>query len=204
MFFKNALLATAVMCGAAAALGAVVPVGPGDFLPGSTLVDFETGSTATPDIPGIHFVSTGNPSSPPWFGGQCSFSSAFFGSQLYANTVSVSLSELAIEFSPPLHATGAWIGHIPNLINQHADPVLFRILDTVDGVISEWQLDLPDVGQPPIFVGARSDTPIARVEWRGGDTGIFALDNLMAGDATPEPASLLLICVAVAFTTRRR
>lgn len=204
MLLRILLFGSALACSAATSWGAVVQVGPSDFLPGSTLVDFETGSTATPDVPGIHFVSTGNPSSPPWFGGQCSFSSAFFGSQLYANTVSVSLSELAIEFSPPLHATGAWIGHIPNLINQHADPVLFRILDGADGVIWESQLDLPEVGQPPVFVGVRSDTPIARVEWRGGDTGIFAIDNFAAGDATPEPASLLLICAAAAFTTRRR
>ncbi|MGD8454602.1 MAG: hypothetical protein PVJ57_22545 [Phycisphaerae bacterium] len=182
----------------------VVQLGAGDFLPGSEFVDFETGSTAPPDIPGITFVHEGDPSSPPWFNGQCSFSSAFFGNQLYANTVSVSLSELAIEFSPPLHAVGAWIGHIPNLIDQHADPVLFRILDSSGTLIWDSELDLPDVGQPPIFCGIRSDTMIGRVEWRGNDTGVFAIDNLLAGDAVPEPSMLFLLFVPLAAVTRRR
>jgi hypothetical protein len=182
----------------------VVQVGAGDFLPSSEFVDFETGSTAPPELPGVTFVSEGDPSSPPWFNGQCCFTSAFFGDQLYANTISVSLSEIAIEFSPPLHAVGAWIGHIPNLIDQHADPVLIRVLDSGGTLIWDSELDLPDVGQPPIFFGVRSDTMIGRVEWRGNDTGIFAIDNLRAGDAVPEPSTLLLLLVPLAAVTRHR
>src|SRR6266705_2106738 len=88
---------------------------PADICPGAVVVDFETGTTSPPVVPGVTFVTSGTPLNPPWFdGGVVSTSvppfGGVFGKQVYANELSVIDSDLAVQFSPATQAVGAYIG----------------------------------------------------------------------------------------------
>src|SRR5688500_6578625 len=51
-----AAFAAAIVVAVAAHVASAAPILPGHFLPGASVITFETGSTAEPVIPGVHFI----------------------------------------------------------------------------------------------------------------------------------------------------
>jgi hypothetical protein len=184
-------------CVCTAAPAAVTTIAPGDFLPSPGVITFETGSTGLPSVPGVSLLNTGQ------FGASASFYNGFFGNQVMANLVGTTFTDLGAVFASPVQAVGAWMGKIPNFLNTHAPAVTVKIYDASTTLLYENSVVLPNVGTTPVFFGARSTTPIARIEWLGNDTGFFAVDNVTYGNAVPEPAALLLLAPLLALRRRR-
>jgi len=165
---------------------------PGDICPGAVLVDFETGTTAPPVVPGVTFVMSGSPLNPPWFGGGVVSTTlppfgGVFGEQVYSNLLSAITSELAVQFSPATEAVGAYIG----AFNPSPVPtqITFRAFDVGDNLIYSVISPLPQLGGTAKFVGVSYPPGIARIEWLGGNSGPFGVDNLVFGRSCAALAS---------------
>jgi len=194
-------LASLVFALAPAMLGnpaAAVPIGPGAFAPGATVVDFEgQSSTALPSVPNLEFVREGNPNQPGWLAGSAPFIDSLFGENLYGNLVSTSFSDLAVEFTTPVGAAGAWVGQIQNFLDTSAPSLTVAAFGLGGALLEEVVVDLPAPNTGPVFVGFAATDGIARLEWRGGNTGFFGVDDITFGDAAPsaaipEPSAALL------------
>ncbi len=180
-----------------------VPIGPGDFLPGATVIDFETGSTALPSVPGVTFPST-SPLMLPWFGGSALFGSpALFGAQSYTNLSSLTHSDLAIVLDSPAPAVGAWVGQNVGTATDVATMLTVAVFDASDVLLEQVTVALPPKTQPGFFVGFARSEGIARVEWQGGNTGFFSVDDITFG-VIPEPSTALLLAGGLALVALRR
>ncbi len=125
-----------LLCAHAPSVSAV-PIGPGDFLPGATVIDFETGTTALPSVPGVTFPRT-SPSMPPWFGGDALFGSpALFGAQSYTNLSSSTYSDLAIVLDTPAPAVGAWVGQNVGTVTDVATMLILAVFDASDVLLEQ-------------------------------------------------------------------
>jgi hypothetical protein len=174
-----------------------VPIQASEVCAGSTVVDFETGSTLLRTVAGMTYAFGGLNGQPDWFDGDAPpvnmspFGGAFFEQQIMANLVGLSFSHLAVAFSPPVEAFGAYTGAIA------AAPTLPHTLtigafDVHGTLISSEIVPLSQPGTPAAFHGLSYLPGIARVEWRGGNAGFFGVDNLTFGDS----------CVATALPVR--
>lgn len=134
-------------------------------------ITFETGSTALPNIPGIHLGPYG-------FGGDSTFSSACFGKQIYGNANGTGY--LDISFDQPMQAVGAWftIG-AGNGVTEVAYDQSNNIIDTAS-------VPMPSgiVGPPFIYL-SESATNIYKVEWRYFTASYFGVDNILYRPAPP-------------------
>jgi hypothetical protein len=153
-------------------------LGPEAFGTSAELIDFETGTTALPVIPGIEFLDHG-PRDGRWFGGTAGAVSNFFGIQAFVNTVSTTYGNLGLVFEQPVHRVGAYIGVVDGYTHEWPEQVVLAVYDAVGNVIYQSGVGVPNVGEPPLFVGVESNAGIARVEWLGYDSGFFAVDNIM-------------------------
>ncbi len=204
---RTAAKCMAVVClsGFTVASAATTPITPSDFLPGASVIGFETGSTGLPTVPGVTFLRESP--DPQWFSATGAFIDAFFEEQVMTNLVSSTFSDVAIEFATPVQAVGAWVGKVENFLSEYPDVLDVRVLDSLGNELAATTVDLPfpERGDNPLFVGYRSDAGIARIEWLGGDSGFFGADNVTYGDAVPEPTTgLLLVAGAAAWFCRRR
>jgi len=153
-------------------------IGPDDFGPFAELIDFETGSTGMPEIPGITFLS-GGPRDGIWFGGSASGLDDFFGNQALINTVSLTYGNLGIVFEQPVFRVGAYMGVIDGYTHEWPEQVMLAAYDVTGNLIYQSEVGVPTVGERPLFVGLESDVGIARVEWLGHDSGFYGVDNIM-------------------------
>ena len=203
--FQSALCLVLTVALSGEASATIISILPGDFAPGATVIDFETGTTALPSVPGVTFVDEGNPMSPPWFDGSGNFE-GFFGNQGWSNLISATYSDLALEFATPVQAVGAWVGRIPNFANEHPPQVDVELFDAQDVSLGSDSISLPMAFDTPVFFGFTADAPIARLEIRGNNMGFFSADNVTIGNlaAVPEPASLALCGIVSLALLRRR
>jgi hypothetical protein len=176
----------------------LIPIGPGDFLPGATIIDFETGSTGLPSVPGVTFVNEGSPGGPGWFAGSANFD-GFFGGQGWSNLVSLTYSDLALVFDTPVDAVGAYVGRIPNFLNEHPSTVVVELFDASSSSLGSATISIPPAFDSPVWFGYRADAPIARLEIRVNDSGFIGVDNVTFGSAVPEPGSIALVGSGLAF-----
>jgi hypothetical protein len=181
-----------VLLGAYAPAVPAVPIDPGDFLPGATVIDFETGTTfPLPEVTGVTFPNNG-PSS-TWFAGNALFGSpALFGAQSYTNLVSSTFSDLAIVLDSPAPALGAWVGQNVGTSTSVATMLTVVAFDASDVILEEVMVALPSKSEPGLFVGFAQPSGIARVEWWGDNTGFFSVDNITFG-AVSEPSIAILL-----------
>lgn len=179
-----------------------VPIAAGDFLPGATVVDFETGSSSLlPVVPGVSFPDT----TAPLFRGNSLFGSpALFGAQSYTNfSISETFSDLAIVLDTSAQAMGAWVGQNVGSSTSIATSITVSVFDESSNLLEQIAVVLPARGQPGLFVGFASSAGIARMEWRGSNTGFFSVDNITFGPI-PEPSSALMIGLGLAALGARR
>ncbi|MHC4396417.1 MAG: hypothetical protein ACYS1A_12255 [Planctomycetota bacterium] len=158
-------------------------LGPEAFSPSAELIDFETGTTAMPDIPGVQFLEHGSPDG-IWFGGSASFIDDFFGNQALVNTVSTTYGNIGIAFDQPVLRIGAYIGVVDGFTHEWPEQITLAAYNATGNLIYQSVVNVPTVGERPLFVGLESNAGIARVEWLGGDSGFFGIDNIMY--ETPE------------------
>jgi hypothetical protein len=182
---------------------------PGSFVNNPSIISFETGTTGLPTVPGVPFLNEGG-NWPGWFVGSAN-SSGFFGRQGWSNLVSLSYSDLGLRFAVPQQAVGAWLGIIPNFTNTTPDVVEVRFLDSLNNVLASLPTALPQSFGSPVFVGILANEGITRVEFLGGNTGFFGVDNVTFGTAqvsavVPEPGSAFLVTAAllIGAAVRRR
>ena len=199
--FQNAPVALGLVGSALSAPQAGVRLlGPSTFADAAT-IDFETGTTGLPDVVGVSFLDT-VVNDTQFFGGHAAFDSTFFGDQVFGNVSSVVFSDIGLAFDAPIAGLGFWVGQFDNFLNESAARVTFRALDAGGGLLYETPIDIPGVAQGPLFVGLSSDVPIARVEWIGGDSGFFAVDNVAC--IVPEPAIFGPMVMGVSALLGRR
>jgi hypothetical protein len=164
----------------------VVQIQPSDICSGATIVDFETGSTLLPTVPGMTYAFGGMTGEPDWFDGDAPgfhmspFGGPFFGQQVMANLVSLTFSDLAVAFSPPVEAFGAYAGAIPSAPTLPS-VLNVRAFDSHGTLVSSAIVAISQPGTPAAFYGLSYRPGIARVEWRGGNMGFFGIDNLTFG-----------------------
>lgn len=156
-----------------------------DFSSTDPVINFTTGTTALPTIPGVTFA-----------GGDDSFSDGGFGPQYFGNLVSGSYSYLDIYFSQPVQAVGA------DLVS--ATPSVTGVTEVVfdqNGV----QLDSESAPMSAGFLGVgESGADISRVEWRYSSPGFFGVRNVVYGSLVPEPSTSALVLLGVAIAGCRR
>jgi hypothetical protein len=181
-----------------------VSITPSDFAPGASVITFETGTTAPPTIPGVAFIEFGG------FGGSSSakFVGAEFGNQAYGDLVGSTFTDLAIQFTTPQPAIGGWVGKITNFLNNAADQMTLKVYGpTTTNLLETLPVTLPSQLDVPVFAGIARPEGIARIEWVGGNTGFFGIDNVKYGALVPEPTSCVTITMmgaALAVSRRRR
>jgi hypothetical protein len=164
----------------------IVPIQPSDICAGATVVDFETGTTLLPSVPGMTYAFGGINGQPDWFTGDAAgvnmspFGGLFFGRQVMANIVGFTFSDLAVAFSPPVQAFGAYAGAIPSAPTLPA-ALTIRAFDSHGTLVSSSIVPISQPGTPAAFYGLSYGPGIARVEWRGGNMGFFGVDNLTFG-----------------------
>ena len=195
----------AVTLASVAAIAEAAPIlSPAEFDASATVITFE-GSLSLPVVPGVTFVNTSPPDS-PWFMGSVGTTVSFFGTNGMANLVSTTYSDLAIVFASPVDAVGAWVGNVPDFRNSTVASVTVRALDSSSNVLETAVVPLSPANGTPTFFGFSSATGISRIEWLGGNSGFFAVDNVTFGDVAvaPEPASMLLFGTALLGAGVRR
>jgi hypothetical protein len=144
------------------------------------VINFATGTTALPNVPGVTFA-----------GGDDSFSNGGFGPQYFGNLVSVGgYSYLDIYFSQPQQAVGA------DLVS--ATPSVLGVTEVAfdqSGNVIESQSALMTAG----FLGVgESGNQISRVEWRYSSPGFFGVRNVIYGTLVPEPSAPALAFLGLA------
>jgi len=209
--FIAAGLAVTLAC-ALVSHAALTPVSGSDFLPGTPVVTFETGSHALPSVAGLSFLTAGSPSPfNPWYGSSANFN-GFFGTQGWSNTVSfpaegTTYGDLGCDFNPPVQAVGGYVGQIPNFTGQNAPKVLVELYNSSLSSLGTAAITLSIVPAfdltGPVFFGFRADEPIARFRMTGDNHGFFSVDNFMFG-SVPEPASATLVLVGLGALRRSR
>jgi len=175
-------------------------VGQSDFSASDPVLDFETGSTAPPFVPGLGipysletatFLYTPHP---------------LFGSQVLANESGGGLRDgyIEITFEEPRQAVGAYIWSFDGL--SDVGGVTMLAFDAGDHLLDSVFVPLQN-GEYQ-FVGLGFAAPqIARVEWRHQQPAFFAIDNMVYG-ALAEPSSgltaLALVALAGLLALRQR
>jgi hypothetical protein len=186
-----------MLAGAPASRASLTPILQSEFLPGSQVVTFETGSTGLPVVPGLTFLfmdpywSSGNPH-------------GFFGSEGWSNTVSSTYEDLGAQFSPTVQAVGGYVGRIPNFANQHPSQVVVELFNSSLVSLGTVSINLPPAFNSPVFFGFRADEPIARFRMTGNNSGFFSVDNFTFGSTVPEPAWSTLVLVGIGPLLIRR
>lgn len=170
----------------------LIPIDPGAFQPGATVIDFETGSTGLPSVPGVTFVDEGKPGGPGYFAGSGNFA-GFFGDQGWSNLVSTTFSDLALEFATPVEAVGAYVGRIDNYLDEHPSEVVVELFDAASVSLGSRTIVIPAAFDSPVWFGYRADAAIARLEIRVNNAGFIGVDNVTFGAAVPEPSSIALV-----------
>lgn len=176
---------------------AIFSVSPGDFLPGKTVIGFETGSTGLPSVPNVSFLSEGFQNPATWFDGTSNFSGFLGSAQGWSNVTSTNYSNLGIQFTTPVEAVGAYVGRIPNFRNAHPSQVSVWLYDSTQSLVLAQSISLPTAFNSPVWFGYRSTTLISRLEIRVNNAGFFGADFVTFGNVTgpqeiPEPATLVL------------
>ncbi|MCV2350676.1 PEP-CTERM sorting domain-containing protein [Paucibacter sp. Y2R2-4] len=193
------------MAASSLSMASTVVVDPTAFGPSASVVTFETGTTALPEVPGLNFVSS-IPASGTWFAAAGNFP-GFFGDQGASNLVSASYSDIAVNFANSQYVVGAWLGNIPNFTQTSVSSLTVEVFGAQAVSLGSFQVAIPaGIGQS-VFFGVASTEGIQRVEWRGGNVGFFGLDNLSyQAQPVPEPSSaaLLLSGAALLACLRRR
>jgi hypothetical protein len=203
------LISFAVLFETTASLGHTV-IGPDHFDSSATLIDFETGTTALPRVPGVVFVEEYYQGYGYVSGGAFRVGSRFFGNQYLTGFSSggcLCYTGMAIEFLNPVEAVGGWVQHVGH--DAAAPGVIVRAYDIHDQLIEQTTIDFPGNRFPsePTFVGFHSDDLIQRIEWTATTWGFVGVDNIIFGDlnTVPEPASLgALSFIGGLYTLRRR
>lgn len=180
---------------------------PNDFSPSDSVITFQNASTALPYIPGVQFPDNFNGTT--GFSGTAAVNSDLFGSQIYGNEVAgnfVNFSDLAIVFSSPQPAVGAYAGKITNFLNKSPSSLQVSAFDASNNLLDSTTLELNPVpgGTPISFVGFSEPAGISRIEWSGGNGGFFGVDNVTYGTAVPEPTSLTIVGLGMVFLLSRR
>lgn len=165
-----------------------------------SVIDFETGSTALPSVPGVTLAPYG-------FGADSTFSTVLFGRQVYGNISGPGgYSDLFASFSPLVTEVGAWGRRFssssgPTQLTVNVYGPTNNLLETAI---------LSNTTPTPSFVGFIEPQGISKVEWLGGNQGFFAIDNITyGGPPVPEPTAgaVCAVCAATALsgaTARRR
>jgi hypothetical protein len=161
-----------------------------DFAAADPIITFETGSTGLPSVAGVGFPDNFNGNT--GFGGDATFQTDLFGSQLYGNLVSSKYSDLAITFATPVAAVGAYAGKQHGFTGVAPASLEVRVLDAANNVLESTTLTLNPTpgGRPASFVGFSEPGGISRVEWLGNNGGFFGVDNVVYGAVAPEPSCL--------------
>jgi hypothetical protein len=176
---------------------AIFSVSPGDFLPGKTVIGFETGSTGLPSVPNVTFLSEGFGSPSTWFDSSANFEGFLGSDQGWSNLTSLDYSNLGIRFTTPVEAVGAYVGRIPNFRNAHPPSVTVRLYDASLTLLGSQSISIPAAFNSPVWFGFRASAPISRLEIRVNNAGFIGADFVTFGNVTgspeiPEPATLLL------------
>lgn len=189
------------------ALGDFFEVTDDQFTADSTVVDFETGSTGLPSVPGLSFLMEGIPSSPDWFAGSGNFD-GFFGQQGWSNLVSTNFSNLGVAFDSPVQAFGGWFGQIPDFLNSNPPQIEVRAFDGNSDLLFSTIVDLNAEFEDPVWIGFGSNDLISRAEFRVSqfpEDGFFGVDNFTFGSVVPEPSSgLVCLLLLTAMCKRKR
>jgi hypothetical protein len=152
----------------------------------------------------VTFVDTSSDTI-PYFGGDVAFGSpALFGAQSYCNFSGPTYSDLAIVLAVPVPAVGAWVGQSVGTLPDTATMLTVAVFDGSDILLEQTKVALPPKGQPGLFVGFARPEGIGRVEWQGGNTGFFCVDNITFNGAVPEPSAVLLLAGGLALVATRR
>jgi len=198
------LAVAASACWFASTTRADILTSPNAFSPSNSVMTFE--GIGSFNIPGVQFPSNFNGTT--GFDGDGSTSTDLFGSGIYGNLFSSTdhYSDLAITFSSPQQAVGAYAGKVHNFLNKNASSLRVSVFDASNNLLDTTTLALNPVigGQPISFVGFYEPAGISRIEWAGGDTGFFGVDNVTYGTTAPEPTSLTIAGVGIALLLSRR
>lgn len=194
--------ALAVLVFAALAVPAQAePIGFDGFCGAPARITFETGGPEFPIVPGVRFLFESIPGAPNWFAGvPTRVGGGFlygppFDRQAYGNLVAstnpLSWSHMAIVFTTPQRAVGAFVGSIPNFLDTSSTQLTVRVRAAAGTLLEEQTVAVPQLGEPPVFVGFHNEAGIARIEWRNDSGGFFAVDNVLYGaPASDCPATL--------------
>lgn len=150
------------------------------------VINFNTGTTALPTIPGVQFA-----------GGDDSFSNGGFGPQYFGNLVGAGgYSYLDIYFSQPVQAVGA------DLVS--ATPSVTGVTEVVFNQ-SGTQLESESAPMSAGFLGVgEGANQISRVEWRYSSPGFFGVRNVVYGTLVPEPSTGALVFLGLTVAGCRR
>jgi hypothetical protein len=189
----------------------LIPITASQFAPGAQVIDFETGSTALPVIPGVTFLFT-PPTTSPFFAGGAEFNSfgPSFGAQTWENEISTTYSELGLDFTNPVEAIGGYVAKVPNFLNTNPADVVVQLFDSSHNSLGSATITLNATLNSPVFFGFTASEPIARFTISGNNAGFFGVDNFTYGSlsAVPEPSTLALASTAalagLATCSRRR
>lgn len=200
-------------------------IGPDGFCGVPARIDFETGGPQFPLVPGVRFLFESVPGASNWLAGVPTrvgggfLAGPPFGSQAYGNLVAsttpLSWSGMAIQFTPPQAAVGAYVGSIPNFLDTATTVVTVQARDAAGLLLDETTVGVPALGEPPWFVGFAEVGPISRLEWRPGNPGFLGVDEIRYGLAssacsptleipTVSTASLVLLALALVAVALRR
>jgi len=180
---------------------------PNAFSPSDSVITFEGDSTNLPNIPGVQFPFSAIIGGSGFGGVAPTVTNGLFGRQVYGNLLYPGgYSDLAITFSSPQEAVGAYAGKAGDSTNKMASSLQVRVFDASNNLLDSTTLVLNPVigGKPFSFVGFYEPAGISRIEWLGGNTGFFGVDNVTYGAATPEPTSLTIAGLGIALLLSRR
>jgi len=183
------------------------------FAASAQVINFDTGTTELPAVPGVTFLGTSE-DFPPWYGGDAAFP-GFFGTQGWGNLASTTYSELGLDLATPVQAIGGYVGKssstsFPNF--QHPSQVEVELFDSSNNSLGTATIQLPATLGSYVFFGFTADEPIAGFRMTGNDTGFFEVDDFTYGALlpVPEPSNIVLLAEALgvvalgAWIRRRR
>ncbi len=220
---SNLVIATLICLSTAAwaeCRGSITAITASQFAPGASVIDFETGTTALPTVPGVTFLSTPSTSF-PWYGGTAAFNSFIgsgFGSQTWENELggnanTIIYSGLGLSLTTPVQAIGGYVAMVPNFKNTSPSSVVVELFDSSHNSLGTDTITLNPTINVPVFFGFTASAPIATFTI-GASTpgaGFFGVDNFTYGallPSVPEPTSFVLAgtaaLVGLALRLRRR
>ncbi len=180
----------------------LIPITASEFAPGAQVIDFETGSTALPKIPGVTFLSTPS-TSYPWFGGEAGFDSfgPTFGAQNWQNLLGgtandIIYSGLGLDLATPVQAIGGYVAKVPNYENLSPSQVTVELFDSSQHSLGTATITLNATPNSPVFFGFTASEAIARftIVAPTAGAGFFGVDNFTFGalQTVPEPSTFVL------------